>query len=140
LEPTQVQVVTILLPAVEVLVPSPEVEVQGLLPTVEVVESSSVRASLTVEEMMDLETCRYIDFPGVEVIDLEAPQLPEKEYKVVVEWRSNERMIMETITLVSKALQKYERVDTFASTAATKAGYTVLAAPAAHVEPSVSVF
>jgi hypothetical protein len=29
--------------------------------------------------MMDLETCRYIDFPSVGVIDLEAPQLPEKE-------------------------------------------------------------
>jgi hypothetical protein len=29
---------------------------------------------------MDLETCRYIDLPGVGVIDLEVPQLPEKEY------------------------------------------------------------
>jgi hypothetical protein len=73
LEPTQMQVATSLLPAMEVPVPSPTAEVQGLLPTVEVAQSSSVRASLMVEEMMDLETCRYIDFPGVGVIDLEAP-------------------------------------------------------------------
>jgi hypothetical protein len=76
---------------------------------VEVAGSSSVRGSLTVEEMMDLETCRYIDFPGVGVIDLEAPQLPEKEYEVAVERRSNEPTIMETIASVSKALQEYER-------------------------------
>jgi hypothetical protein len=31
--------------------------------------------------MMDLETCRYIDFPGVGVIDLKAPQLQDKEYE-----------------------------------------------------------
>jgi hypothetical protein len=37
--------------------------------------------------MMDLETCRYIDHPGVGVIDLIANQLPEKEYEVVAERR-----------------------------------------------------
>jgi hypothetical protein len=63
LEPTQVSVATSLLLAVEVSVPPPAVEVQGPPPTVEVAESSSARVSLTVEEMMDLETCRYIDFP-----------------------------------------------------------------------------
>jgi hypothetical protein len=30
--------------------------------------------------MMDLESCRYLDLPGVEIIDLEAPQLSKKEY------------------------------------------------------------
>jgi hypothetical protein len=38
-------------------------EVQGPPPTAKVAESSSARVSLTVEEMMDLETCRYIDLP-----------------------------------------------------------------------------
>jgi regulator of sirC expression with transglutaminase-like and TPR domain len=38
-----------------------------------VAESSLARVSLTIEEMMDLEMCWYIDFPGVRVIDLEAP-------------------------------------------------------------------
>jgi hypothetical protein len=47
-------------------------EVQGPPPSAEVAESSSTRVSLTVEEMMDLETCWYIDLPGVWVIDLEA--------------------------------------------------------------------
>jgi hypothetical protein len=47
-------------------------EVQGPPPTAEVAESSLARVSLTVEEMMDLETCQYIDLPGVGIIDLEA--------------------------------------------------------------------
>jgi hypothetical protein len=136
LEPAQVPVTASLLPAVEVPVPSPAVEVQGPPPTAEVVESSSVRVFLTVEEMMDLETCRYIDFPGVGVIDLEVPQLPEKEYEVAAEWRSNEPTIMETIASVSKALQEYERAGGFASAAATDAEDVALTAPAARVEPT----
>jgi hypothetical protein len=104
LEPAQVPATTCLLPAVEVPVPPPTVEVQGPPPTAEVAESSLARVSLTVEEMMDLETCRYNDFPSLGVIDLEAPQLPEKEYKVAAERRSNEPTIMETIVSVLKAL------------------------------------
>jgi hypothetical protein len=88
-----------------------------------------------VEEMMDLETCRYIDFPGVGVIDLEAPQLPEKEYEVEAKRRSNEPTIMETITSVSKALQEYECTGGFASAAAADAKDVALGALAAHVEP-----
>jgi hypothetical protein len=89
---------------VEVTMPPPTREVQGSPPTAEVAESSTSRASLTVEEMMDLETCWYIDLPGVGVIDLEAPQLPEKEYDAAAGRRSNEPTIMETIASVSKAL------------------------------------
>jgi hypothetical protein len=136
LEPIQVPATTSLLPAVEVPVPSPAVQVQGPLPTAEVAESSSARISLTVEEVMDLETCRYIDFPGVGVIDLEAPQLPEKEYEVAAERTSNEPTIMEMIASVSKALQEYERAGGFASAAATDAEDAALAAPTAHVEPT----
>jgi hypothetical protein len=108
LQPAQVPAVTRFLPAVEVSVPPPTVEVQGPPLTAEVAKSSSARASLTVKKMMDLETCWYIDFPGVEVIDLKAPQLPEKEYEVAEKRRSNEPTIMETIASVSKALQEYE--------------------------------
>jgi hypothetical protein len=57
LEPAQVPAATSLLPNVEVPVPPPTVEVQGPPPTAEVVESSSARVFLTVEEMMDLEMC-----------------------------------------------------------------------------------
>jgi hypothetical protein len=135
-KPAQVSATTSLLPAVEVPVPSPTVEVQGPPPTVEVAESSSARVALAGEEMMDLATCWYIDFPGVGVIDLEGPQLPEKENEVAAEQRSNEPTIMETIASVSKVLQKYERAGGFASAAATDAGDTVLAVPAAHAEPT----
>jgi hypothetical protein len=134
LEPTPVPAAMSLLPAVEVPVPPPVVEVQGPPPTAEVAESSSARVSLTVEERMDLETCRYIDFHGVRVIDLEELQLPEKEYVVVVERRSNEPTIMEMIASVLKALQEYERAGGFSSTAATDAEDVALAAPAACVE------
>jgi hypothetical protein len=136
LESAQVPATASLLPAVEVPVPSPAGHVQGPLPTAEVVESSLARVSLMVEKMMDLETCQYIDFPGVGVIDLEAPQLPEKEYEVTAERRSNESMIMETIVSVSKALQEYKRAGGFAKAAVTDAGNTVLAAPATNMEPS----
>jgi hypothetical protein len=139
LEPAQVPAAMSLLLAVEVPVPPPTVEVQGPPPTAEAVEYSSARVSFMVEEMMDLKTCRYIDFPGVGVIDLEAPQLPEKEYAAAVERRSNMPMIMETIVSVSKVLQEYEHASGFASAAATDAEDVALATPAARVEPTEDV-
>jgi hypothetical protein len=132
LESAQVPAVTSHLPAVEVPVPPPTMEVQGPPSTAKAVESSSARVSLTVEEMMDLETCRYIDLPGVGVIDLEAPQLPEKEYDAATERRSNEP----TIASVSKALQEYECASGFTLAAAEDAEDVALAAPAALVEPT----
>jgi hypothetical protein len=72
LESVPVPAATSHLPALEVSVPLPTMEVQGPPPTAEVAESSLARVSLTVEEMMDLETCQYIDLPGVGIIDLEA--------------------------------------------------------------------
>jgi hypothetical protein len=70
---------------VEVSEPFPEVGVLGPPPTAEVAETSSTRVALTAEEVMELATCRYIDFPSVGVIDLEAPQLLEKVYEVASE-------------------------------------------------------
>jgi hypothetical protein len=99
-----------------------------------VAESSSARVALTAEEMMELATCRYIDFPGVGVIDLEAPQLPDMVYKVVAERMFNEPTIMEMIASVSKALQEYERADSFAPAIAADAEDAALTAPAARVE------
>jgi hypothetical protein len=78
-------------------------EIRGPPLTAEVAECST-RVSLTVEEMMDLETCQYIDLHGIGMIDLEAPQLPEKEYGAAAERRSNELTIMELIASVLKAL------------------------------------
>jgi hypothetical protein len=69
-----------------------------------VAETSSARDALTTEEVMELVTYRYIDFPGVRVIDLEAPELLEKVLEVATERMFNEPTIMETIASVSKAL------------------------------------
>jgi hypothetical protein len=69
-----------------------------------VAETSSARVALTTEEVMEMATCRYINFPGVGVIDLKVPQLPEKVYEVVLERMFKQPMIMETITSVLKVL------------------------------------
>jgi hypothetical protein len=114
LEPTPAAVATDSLPAVEVPEPSPAAEVPGPSTTTEVAESSSARDALTVEEVMELATCRYIDFHGVGVIDLEAPQLPEKVLEVATERMFAEPYIMDMIISVSKALQEYERAGGFA--------------------------
>jgi hypothetical protein len=78
-------------------------------------------------------TCRYIDFPGVGVIDLEAPQLLEKVLEVATERMFAEPMIMEMIALVSKVLHEYERVGGFAPAAVADADFE---APAAGAEPA----
>jgi hypothetical protein len=135
-EPAQAGATVSLLPAVEVPVPSPAVEVPGPSPTTEVAETSSARVALTAEEVMELVTCRYIDFPSVGVIDLEEPQLSEKVYEVASERMFNKPMIMETIVSVSKALQEYERAGGFAPAVAVDATETALAPPEAHVEPT----
>jgi hypothetical protein len=67
LEPAQVTAIESLLPAAEMSVPSPVVEVQDPPPAVEVAESSSAQVVLTTKEVMELVTCRYIDFPSVGV-------------------------------------------------------------------------
>jgi hypothetical protein len=72
-EPAQVMEMVSLPAAVEVSEPSPEVGVLGPPLTAEVAETSSARGALTAEEVMELATCWYIDFPGVGVIDIETP-------------------------------------------------------------------
>jgi hypothetical protein len=81
-------------PAAAVIDPSPIVEAQEPSRTVEMLEPSPTAGavgtslavrSVTVEEMMELVTSRYIDFPEVGIIDLEASQLPEKVLEVAME-------------------------------------------------------
>jgi hypothetical protein len=55
-------------------------------------------------------------------------------YEVASERMFNEPTIMETIALVSKALQEYECAGSFALVIAADTGYAVLIEPAAHVE------
>jgi hypothetical protein len=89
-----------------------------------------------VEEVMELATCRYIDFPGVGVIDLEAPKLLEKVLEVATERMFAEPPIMETIASVTKALHEYERASGFAPHAAPGASEAVLEVPATVMEPA----
>jgi hypothetical protein len=135
-ESIQVEETASLLPAVEAPAPSPAVEVPGPSSSTEVAETSSSRVALTAEEVIELATCPYIDFLGVGVIDLEAPQLLEKVYEVEVERMFNKSTIMETIALVSKALQEYERAGGFAPAIAKDATDATLVAPEACVEPA----
>jgi hypothetical protein len=134
LEPAPVASTAGPLPAVEVSEPSPAVEVPGPSPTAEVAETSLARGAVTVEEVMELATCRYIDFPGVGVIHLEAPQLPEKVLEVATEWMFAELTIMETIASVSKALQEYECAGSFVPAAAADTTDATLEASAAGTE------
>jgi hypothetical protein len=80
-------------------------------------ETSSDQINLTAEEVMELANCRYIDFPGVGVIDLEGPQYSEKGFEVAKERVSNALTIRETLASVSKALQEYESTGGFSSAA-----------------------
>jgi hypothetical protein len=121
--------------AVEVSEPSSVAEVLGPFPSAEVVETSSARGAVTVEEVMELATCRYIDFPSIRIIDLEAPQLPEKVQEVATRRMFAELSIMETIMSVSKVLHEYERASGFAATAAAEEVDAALEAPMAGMEP-----
>jgi hypothetical protein len=123
-------------PTVELSEPSSAVEVPGPSPTTEVAESSSARGAITLEEVMKMATCRYIDFPGVGVIDLEAPQLPEKVLEVATEWILAELTIMEPIMSVSKVLQEYEHAGGFTPTATADAADVALEVPAASTKPA----
>jgi hypothetical protein len=139
LEPAQVVATASLLPAVEVSEPSPAAEVPGPPLTAEVAETSSAQGALTAEEVMELAMCRYIDFSGVGVIDLEAPQLPEKVLEVATERVFAEPSIMEKIASVSKTLQEYEHAGGFASAVAAETANAALEAPAANMEPTADV-
>jgi hypothetical protein len=69
-EPAPAAVTTNPSSGAEVLEPSPTAEVSDPSPAVGAVKTSSAAGTVTVEEVMELATSRYIDFPGVGVIDL----------------------------------------------------------------------
>jgi hypothetical protein len=100
-------------------------------------ETSSDQITLTAEEVMELATYWYIDFPSVRVIDLEGPQYSEKGFKAAEERVSNAPTIKETLASVSKALQEYESADGFSSAAGAEAADVALVAPAGLAEPTV---
>jgi hypothetical protein len=111
-------------------------EVLCPLATAEVAEISSARDAITVEEVMQLTTCRYMDFPGVGIIDLEAPQLPEKVLEVATERMFSELSIMETIASVMKVVHEYERAGSFVPAVALEPTNEALEALATSMEPT----
>jgi hypothetical protein len=139
-EPTPAATVADRSQPIEVSEPSPAVEMlEPPLATGAAGTSSAVDA-VTVEEVIELATSRYIDFPSVGIINLEAPQIPEKVLEVATERMFTEPSIMETITSVLKAPHEYERAGGFAPAVAAKATDAALEAPAASMEPSVDAF
>jgi hypothetical protein len=110
--------------------PSLAAEVLGPSPTAEAAEASSAVGVVTVEEMMELAMCRYIDFPGIGVIDLEAPQLPEKVLEMATERMFVEPSIMEMIASVSEVLHDYERAGGFAPATAAEMAEGAFEVPA----------
>jgi hypothetical protein len=143
-EPTPAVVTADLSPTAEVPEPSPTVEVSDPSPAAEVpdpspatgaAETSSAAGAITIEEVMELATSQYIDFPGVGVIDLEAPQLPGKVLDVATERMFVGLPILEMIASVSQTLQQYERAGGFAPSTTPKVAEMVPEEFAAGTEP-----
>jgi hypothetical protein len=91
---------------------------------------------------MDLATRRYVDFPGIGIVDLDAPELPCNDRKVLVV--ATERMfaelsILEIIASVTLALRQYEGAGGSAPPAAPEAAEAVPKESAAGAESTVVV-
>jgi hypothetical protein len=46
-------------------------------------ESSMAAGAVSIEGAADLSSCRYVDFPGIRTIDLDAPELPSNDRKML---------------------------------------------------------
>jgi hypothetical protein len=71
-------------------------------------EPSSAVGVASVEDVMDLAACQYVDFPGIGTIDLDAPELPSNDremLEVAIEQMFAEPSILETITSVASVLR-----------------------------------
>jgi hypothetical protein len=124
-------------PAADVLEPSPVAEVSGPSLAAGVAETSSAAVTVTVEEVMELVTGRYIDFPGVGIVDLNAPELSGNDWEMLEV--ATERMfidpsILEMIASVSRALHQYKHASGFAPSATSEAAEAVPEEPAAGAE------
>jgi hypothetical protein len=74
-------------------------------------EHSPAVGVASVVEVMDMAACRYVDFPGIGTINLDAPELPGNDRELLeaaTERMFTEPMILETIALVVSALRQYE--------------------------------
>jgi hypothetical protein len=105
-------------------------------------EPSPAAGAVSVEDVMDLAACRYMDFPGIGTIDLDAPELPSNDremLEVATERMFVEPSILDTIASVASAMCQYECADSSMPLAAPEATEGVLEASAAGAESAVVV-
>jgi hypothetical protein len=78
--------------------PSPAAGVSEPSPAAGAPEPSSAVGAASIEEVMDLATCRYVDFLGIGIVDLDTSELPSNDRKMlevacdaprVVTWRQS---------------------------------------------------
>jgi hypothetical protein len=100
-------------------------------------EPSPAVGVASVEDVMDLAACRYVDFPSIGTIDLDAPELPGNDrelLEVAPERMFAEPTILETIALVASVMRQYQGVGGSAPPAAPEAAEGVLEESAAGAE------
>jgi hypothetical protein len=123
--------------AAEVPEPSPAAEVLEPSLAAGAAETSLAAGIVTVEEVMELVTGRYIDFPGVRIVDLDPSELPSNDremLEVATEWMLSEPSILETIASVSLAPCQYESAGSFAPPNASEAAEAVPEESATNTE------
>jgi hypothetical protein len=87
--------------------PSPAAGVSEPSPAAGAPEPSSAVGAASIEEVMDLATRRYVDFPSIGIIDLDTPELLSNDremLEVATERMFTEPSILETIASVTLAL------------------------------------
>jgi hypothetical protein len=105
-------------------------------------EPSPAAGATSVEDVMDLVACRYVDFPEIGTIDLDTPELPSNDremLEVATERMFSEPSILDTITSVASAMRQYEGVGGSAPPAVPEAAEGVLEESAADAESAVIV-
>jgi hypothetical protein len=97
---------------------------------------------MIVEEVMELVMCHYVDFPGIGIVDLDAPELPSNDremLEVATERMFAEPSILETIMSVTLALRRYESTRGSAPPATLEATDVISEESAADAESTVVV-
>jgi hypothetical protein len=77
-------------------------------------EPSPAAGAASVEDVMDMAACRYVDFPGIGTVDLDTTELPSNDremLKATTKRMFSQSSILETIASVESALRQYESAD-----------------------------
>jgi hypothetical protein len=105
-------------------------------------EPSPAAGAVSVEDVINLVACQYVDFPGIGTIDLDALELPgndQEMLEVATERMFVEPSILETIASVTSALRQYDGASGSATSATPEAAERVLEESAAGAESAAVV-